>query len=149
MCVTYQSCVKQKQGSHNLKETDILIHLKMNVFNSEHCRDKKAGCVAHGLLDATSQAQTSFHTFLRRVDKTTKGMCRNGWWWMFASPRMGSSCFARSHWRHGRGETHHLLQLPEPKREAPVAHTHKLNELLHDFTSEVRYSRGSHKCILL
>lgn len=63
-------CLKQKQGSHNLIETDISIHLKMNVFNSEHCLDKKAGCVAHGLLDATSQAQTGFHTFLRGVDKT-------------------------------------------------------------------------------
>lgn len=35
--------------------------------------DKLAVCVAHGLFDATSQAQTSFHTFLYRGDKIAEG----------------------------------------------------------------------------
>lgn len=32
----------------------------------------RAECVAHGLFDATSQAETGFHTFLYGGDKTVK-----------------------------------------------------------------------------
>lgn len=46
---------------------------KKTIFNMEHCLDKRAECVAHGLFDATSQAQTGFHTFLYGGDKTAEG----------------------------------------------------------------------------
>lgn len=46
---------------------------KRNIFNMEHCLDKRAEYVAHWLLDATSQAQTGFHTFLHGGDKKAEG----------------------------------------------------------------------------
>lgn len=36
------------------------------------CLDTWAQCVVHGLFDATSQAQTGFHTFLYGGDKTAQ-----------------------------------------------------------------------------
>lgn len=72
-----------------------------------------------GTFDATSQAQTGFHTFLFGGDKTAKG-----WALMFNSPQMGSSCSVQFHWRREQGERHRRHQLPEPRRGAPVAHMH-------------------------
>ena len=48
----------------------LLCVFKSNIFNMEHCSDMWAECVAHGLFDATSQAETGFHTFLYGGDKT-------------------------------------------------------------------------------
>lgn len=43
------------------------------TFNMEYCLDKQTECVVHGLFDATSQAQTGFHTFLNWGDNAAEG----------------------------------------------------------------------------
>lgn len=40
----------------------------------EQCFDERAECVAQGMFDATSQAQTGIHTFLYRADKRPAGL---------------------------------------------------------------------------
>lgn len=49
-----------------------VVFSKKNIFNMEHCLDKRAERVAHVFLDAISQAQTGFHTFLYGGDKTAE-----------------------------------------------------------------------------
>lgn len=69
-----------------------VLFCKYKIFNAECCFDERAECVAHGLFDATSQAQTGFHTFLHGADKTAEGWARG------REGRVSVGCLSHLEW---------------------------------------------------